>query len=170
MRSFKCIRLAALGAALAGAAIGATPATAAPGTTCTFDPVTRTATVLDRSGGDRMDVAIENGFITADGNQLCISSGFEFATPTNTDRIEIEIKVLDDPGVLTDFTIFGTSGDDTIRAGGHGRIGFGVDDDVDVTALQMRTLFVEAEGGNDFLSARVRPARTASLARELLRR
>ena len=90
MHTLRSIRRVALGAALAGAAIAAVPAMAGAASSCTFDPSTRTATVtVDDSGANRLVIKNSGSLIGVDSNQLCASSRFEFASVTNTDRVEV---------------------------------------------------------------------------------
>ena len=98
------IRRAALGAALAVVAVGAVPAIASAATDCTYDPVTRTATVTrDDSGANKLLIKVSGGLIGVDSNRLCVSSGFDFASVTNTDRLEInEIVTNTRDGVTID--------------------------------------------------------------------
>src|SRR4051812_46192974 len=96
MHRIRSIRRLALGAAIAGATIGAVPAMAsAASSTCTFNPSLKRATVVDNSGpgnGVPLRVVRTNTFITvADGNgpvHVCANPGtFNFATINNTDDI-----------------------------------------------------------------------------------
>ncbi len=90
MHPIRSTRRLALAAALTGAAVGAVPAVASAATDCIYDPVTRTATVTnDASGANKLPVRIEGPFIEVDSNRLCVSTGFDFATVTNTDRLVI---------------------------------------------------------------------------------
>ena len=90
MHPIRSIRRLALGAALTGAAVGAVPAVASAATDCIYDPVTRTATVTkDDSGANKLLVKVSGGLIVVDPDRLCVSSGFDFASVNNTDRLEI---------------------------------------------------------------------------------
>ncbi|HEX5922659.1 MAG TPA: calcium-binding protein [Baekduia sp.] len=94
MHRIRSLRRLVLGAAIAGAAIGAVPAMAsAAASQCTYDPVTHVATVVaDGSGTDPLVIG-SGGFITVSPTQLCISPTFQFATVTNTDRIEVNATI-----------------------------------------------------------------------------
>jgi hypothetical protein len=87
------IRRLVLGAAIAGAAVGAVPAMANAASTCSFNPSLKRATVVDNSGiGVPLRVVRTNTAITvADGDgpvHFCANPGtFNFATITNTDDI-----------------------------------------------------------------------------------
>ncbi len=105
MRLIRSIRRAALGAAVAGAAVAAVPGIAAAASDCTYDPATHTAKVtLDDSGANKLLIQVSGGgFIGVDGNRLCVSPGFEFASVSNTDRLEInEIITNSRDGVTID--------------------------------------------------------------------
>ena len=95
MHHFRSIRRLALGAAVAGAAIGAVPAMANAASTCSFNPSLKRATIVDNSGpGNTVPLRVvrTNTAITfADGNgpvHVCANPGtFNFATINNTDDI-----------------------------------------------------------------------------------
>lgn len=86
-----------LGTALAGAAIGAAPALAHADSFCTYNPGTRTATVVDGSGVDQAaTLRVSSGFIVvsdspeAGSGRACAATiGFDFASVGNTDRIDV---------------------------------------------------------------------------------
>jgi RTX calcium-binding nonapeptide repeat (4 copies) len=85
------IRRAALVATLAGAALGATPAlsSASP---CTYNPATKTASVVDSSGSNQLRVGVDGtALFTKDGGNpplKCVGGG-TVATTANTDRINV---------------------------------------------------------------------------------
>jgi hemolysin type calcium-binding protein len=91
MNPMNSIRRAALVATLAGAALGATPAlsSASP---CTYNPTTKTASVVDSSGINQLRVGVDGNLIfTKDGGNLplnCVGGG-AVATTTNTDRVNV---------------------------------------------------------------------------------
>jgi Ca2+-binding RTX toxin-like protein len=91
MNPMNSIRRAALVAALAGAALGATPAlsSASP---CTYNPATKTASVVDSSGVNQLRVGVDStALFTKDGGNLplnCVGGG-TVATTANTDRINV---------------------------------------------------------------------------------
>ena len=93
MHHFRSIRRLVLGAAVAGAAIGAVPAMANAASTCSFNPSLKRATIVDNSGpGNTVPLRVvrTNTAITfADGNgpvHVCANPGtFNFATISNTD-------------------------------------------------------------------------------------
>jgi hypothetical protein len=90
----RSIRHLALGAVLAAAAVGAVPSMASAAVSqCIYDPATHVAkVVVDNSGAGPLVIS-NGGFITVDSNQLCVSPGFEFASTTNTDRIEVNATI-----------------------------------------------------------------------------
>ena len=93
MHHLRSIRRLVLGAALAGAAIGAVPALAGAASTCSYDPALKRATVVDGSGSDPLRVVRNGVFITvADGNATakpCSGGFFKYATIDNTDDISV---------------------------------------------------------------------------------
>jgi hypothetical protein len=93
MHHLRPIRRLVLGAALAGAAIGAVPAMANAASTCSYDPALKRATVVDGSGSDPLRVVRTGVFITvADGSaaaKSCSGGFFKFATIDNTDDIRV---------------------------------------------------------------------------------
>jgi hypothetical protein len=93
MQSPRSLRRLALGAAIAGAAVGTVPALASAASTCSFDPVTKRATIIDGSGGADLRMFRFNQFIEfADGDspaQAC-DGPTGFATNTTTDRIIVQ--------------------------------------------------------------------------------
>jgi hypothetical protein len=94
MHRIRSIRRLALCAAVTGAVIGAVPAMAsAAASQCTYDPATHIAkVVVDGSGSDPLVIGNAQ-FITVSPSQLCVSPTFEFATVTNTDRIEVNATI-----------------------------------------------------------------------------
>jgi hypothetical protein len=93
MHPFRSIRRVALGAALAGAAIGAVPALAsAAATTCSYDPANGgRVTVNDNSAGLPLRISVEGTVIGVDdggGPSLCTGGG-TFALTTNTNLINV---------------------------------------------------------------------------------
>ena len=112
MHYFKSIRHLALGAAVAGAAIGAVPAMASAASTCSYSPdgggvVSVTDGSNDGVGTvEKLRIAVVGQFITVgDGNrqtQACRGPA-GFALTTNTSQINVKAKILDhSDGVIVD--------------------------------------------------------------------
>jgi|tagenome__1003787_1003787.scaffolds.fasta_scaffold20755079_1 hypothetical protein len=90
MHHFPSIRRVAIGAALAGAAIGVVPAMASAAPVCSYDTATKTVTVFDDD--NPAPVAIHRtsfGRLFAGANSFCTSSSGVQATITNTDLIKM---------------------------------------------------------------------------------
>jgi len=90
MHHFTSIRRVALGAALAGAALGAVPAMASAAPLCSYDTATKTVTVFDDDNAT--PVAIQRtgfGRLFAGANSFCTSSSGVQATIKNTDLINM---------------------------------------------------------------------------------
>ena len=88
----RSIRRVALGAAVAGAAIGALPALASA-SPCTYDAVHKVASVVDSSGtAKQLRVGVSGNLIfTQDGGNAplnCVGGG-TVATTTNTDKVNV---------------------------------------------------------------------------------
>jgi hypothetical protein len=85
------LRRVALGAAVAGAALGAVPALASA-SPCTYDPVHKVASVVDSSGVSQLRVGVSANLIfTQDGGNApanCLGGG-TVASTANTDRINV---------------------------------------------------------------------------------
>jgi len=91
MHYLRSIRRLAVVAAVAGAAVPATASAAV--SDCTYDPVSHVARVtFDGSGAGKLVIS-NPSYIVVDGNRLCVSPGFEFASATNTDRIEVNATI-----------------------------------------------------------------------------
>jgi hypothetical protein len=85
------IRRLAFGAALACAAWGAAPALAGA-SPCTYNPVTKVASVVDASGVNQLRVGVDGDQIfTKDGGNPAINcaGGGSVATTANTDRVSV---------------------------------------------------------------------------------
>ena len=93
MQNFRSPRRLALAAAIAGAAVGGVPALASAASSCSFDPGTKRATIIDGSGGADLRLFRFDRFIEfADGDapaQAC-DGPTGFATNTTTDRIIVQ--------------------------------------------------------------------------------
>jgi hypothetical protein len=93
MQNLRSIRRLVLGAAIAGAAVGAVPALASAASSCSFDLGTGRATIIDGSGAGQLRLVLSNQFIEfADGAgvpQAC-DGPLAFATTTTTDRVIIQ--------------------------------------------------------------------------------
>jgi hypothetical protein len=91
MNPLVSIRRVALGAAVAGVAIGAVPALASA-SPCTYNPTQKTASVVDSSGVSQLRVGVDGNVIfTRDGGNAplnCVGGG-TVATTANTDRISV---------------------------------------------------------------------------------
>lgn len=91
MNPLRSIRRVALGAAMAGVAIGAVPALASA-SPCTYNPTQKVASVVDSSGVSQLRVGVNGNVIfTQDGGNAplnCVGGGI-VATTTNTDRIAV---------------------------------------------------------------------------------
>jgi hypothetical protein len=90
MHNLRSIRRLALGAAIAGAAIGAVPALASA-SSCTYDPANGgSVTVNDTSGALPLRVSVHGTFIAVDEtDDPKICSGPAFALTTNTNLIKV---------------------------------------------------------------------------------
>jgi hypothetical protein len=100
MHHFRSIRRLALGAAVAGAAVGAVPALASAASTCSYDPALKRVTVTDGSGAARLRVVRNGVFLTVvDGDagapHVCSAGNFRFAAVSNTDRIVVNEFITD---------------------------------------------------------------------------
>lgn len=97
MSHLTTIRRVAIGAALAGAAIGALPTMASAASSCTFDSATKTMTVTNDAGGQPMTLRSANTFTFRDGsgvNRSCFSATTgESATAFNTTKIRVRAAV-----------------------------------------------------------------------------
>jgi hypothetical protein len=91
MNPLVSIRRVALGAAVAGVAIGAVPALASA-SPCTYNPTQKVASVVDSSGLSQLRIGVNGNMIfTRDGGNAplnCVGGG-TVATTTNTDRIAV---------------------------------------------------------------------------------
>lgn len=112
MHHFRTIRRFALGAAVAGAAIGAVPTMANAASTCSYSPdgggvVSVTDGSNDSSGTiEKLRIAIVGQFITVgDGNRQtnACSGPAGFALTTNTSQINVTAKIQShDDGIIVD--------------------------------------------------------------------
>ncbi len=96
MHRFRSIRRLALGAAVAGATIGAVPALASASSTCVYNPSVKELNVTDGSGGQPLRIVRESTvspFITLDdgvGTRIfCPGANGTFAQIDNADQIDI---------------------------------------------------------------------------------
>ena len=112
MHHFRSIRRLALGAAIAGAAIGAVPAMANAASTCSYSPdgggvVSVTDGSNDGVGTvEKLRIAVVGQFITVgDGNRQtnACRGPAGFALTTNTSQINVTAKIRDhDDGIIVD--------------------------------------------------------------------
>jgi Ca2+-binding RTX toxin-like protein len=87
------LRRLAVGAALAGAAIGAAPSLASAASPCSYDPITRIATITDATDSfHQLRIGTSGGLLTVDSTGHCISSTSDVATVTNTDTIFVTAR------------------------------------------------------------------------------
>ena len=91
MNPFRSIRRVALGAAVAGVAIGGVPALASA-SPCTYNPTQKVASIVDSSGVSQLRVGVNGNVIfSKDGGNApinCVGGGI-VATTTNTDRVAV---------------------------------------------------------------------------------